>query len=51
MLEWPLHQLGLWAELFPDAPRPEGGRVPVPQAPGWGVVPAPEMLRRLTVPR
>ena len=51
LLEWPLHQLGLWAELFPDAPRPEGGRVPVPQAPGWGVVPAPEMLRRLTVPR
>ena len=25
LLEWPLYQLGLWADLFPGAPQPHGG--------------------------
>ncbi len=48
-LEWPVGQLALWAELFPDAPHHVGGRVAVPEAPGWGMRPDPSVLRRLCV--
>ncbi len=49
LLEWPLSQLAFWSGLFPAAPRAEGGRVAVPQAPGWGLVPDAGVLRQLTV--
>ena len=51
LLEWPVGQLALWTELFPKAPRCDGGRVTVPDAPGWGLRPDPATLRRLQRPR
>ncbi len=50
LLEWPVGQLALWAELFPDAPRCDGGRVTVPDTPGWGLCPDAETVRRLQRP-
>ena len=47
LLEWPVGQLRLWTELFPEAPECEGGRVTVPDKPGWGLRPDPGTLRRL----
>ena len=49
MVEWPVHQLQIWAELFPGAPGCVGGRIAVPQSPGWGVSPDPGVLQRLNV--
>jgi L-rhamnonate dehydratase len=49
LLEWPVRQLAIWADLFPDAPSCRGGRVAVPQKPGWGLSPDPDTLRRLSV--
>lgn len=46
MLEWPVRPLAVWADLFPSAPQAVGGRVALPDAPGWGVVPAPDALSR-----
>ncbi len=50
LLEWPVGQLLLWAELFPDAPSCEGGRVVVPDAPGWGLQPDLGVVKRLNRP-
>ena len=50
LLEWPTRQLSLWAELFPETPAPVGGRLALPDAPGWGVAPDPDVLRRWQVP-
>ena len=50
LLEWPLHQLRLWQDLFPDAPGVVGGQVGVPQSPGWGLNPDAAVLGRLAVP-
>ena len=47
LLEWPVGQLGLWADLFPDAPRCVEGWVTVPNKPGWGLRPDPATLQRL----
>ncbi len=49
LLEWPVRQLGLWAALFPQAPRCEAGWVAVPEGPGWGVSPDAGTLGRLRV--
>jgi L-rhamnonate dehydratase len=49
-LEWPVGQLLLWAELFPEAPLCEGGRVAVPDTPGWGLQPNLGVLQRLNRP-
>jgi L-alanine-DL-glutamate epimerase-like enolase superfamily enzyme len=46
LLEWPVRPLLIWNELFPGAPRVTGGRVAVPDAPGWGLAPDPIALRR-----
>ena len=50
LLEWPVGQLLLWAELFPDTPGCEGGRAVVPEAPGWGLQPNLDALHRLNRP-
>ena len=47
LLEWPVRPLKVWADLFPAAPHAVGGRVAVPDGPGWGLAPAPEALARL----
>ncbi len=49
LLEWPVRPLALWAELFAGAPPCAGGRVALPERPGWGVAPDPAALRRLSV--
>ena len=50
LLEWPVSQLRLWAELFPNAPCCEEGRVVVPDAPGWGLQPDLGVVQRLNLP-
>ena len=49
LLEWPVHQLRVWAELFPGAPRCEGGLVMVPEGAGWGLSPNAAVLQRYAV--
>jgi L-rhamnonate dehydratase len=49
LLEWPVGQLAIWADLFPNAPSCVGGRVALPRGPGWGLAPDPDTLRRLCV--
>ena len=50
LVEWPLHQLRVWSDLFSDAPGCHAGLVAVPDGPGWGLTPDPDTLRRLNVP-
>jgi L-rhamnonate dehydratase len=48
LLEWPVRQLALWGELFPDAPAAVGGRVALSRIPGWGISPDPLALDWMT---
>ncbi len=50
LLEWPVSQLRLWGDLFPQAPRCVAGWVALPPGAGWGLSPDLTVLQRLTVP-
>ena len=43
MIEW--RHLDLEAHIFGDALKPEGGRIKVPQGPGLGIDPDPDVIR------
>jgi L-alanine-DL-glutamate epimerase-like enolase superfamily enzyme len=43
MIEW--RYLDLEAHIFGDALNPEGGRIKVPQGPGLGIDPDPDVIR------
>ena len=49
VVEWPLHQLRVWADLFPDAPACVAGLVTVSDRPGWGLMPDPAVILRWDV--
>ena len=43
MIEWRFFDLE--AQLYGDAISPKGGRIPVPQRPGLGIDPDPNVIR------
>lgn len=51
MLEWPMHGLAIWSELFPGAARLTDGNFAVPKGPGWGLRPDAVALEKYRMPR
>jgi L-alanine-DL-glutamate epimerase-like enolase superfamily enzyme len=47
MIEW--RHLDLEAHIFGDALSPEGGRIKVPQGPGLGIDPDPDVIRKYLI--
>jgi L-alanine-DL-glutamate epimerase-like enolase superfamily enzyme len=45
LVEWHLGMVQVGELLFPDAPRPDGGKIAVPDRPGLGLTVDPEALR------
>jgi L-alanine-DL-glutamate epimerase-like enolase superfamily enzyme len=43
MFEW--REFDLEAQIYGGAPAPKGGRIPVPQTPGLGIEPDPDVIR------